>query len=567
MRYLGLACDYDGTIAHHGEVDEQTLTALERVRASGRKLVLVTGRELDDLMLVFPRLDLFDRVVAENGALLYCPATREERVLGEPPLQEFVDRLAAAGVAPMSTGRVIVATWEPNETAVLQIIRELGLELQVIFNKGAVMVLPAGVNKASGLAAALAELSLSPHNVVAVGDGENDHALLRLCECAVAVANAVPLLKERADVVLERRHGEGVVELIDKLVAHDLREFQPPLGRHDILLGRVDGQELRIHPYGGAILLAGPSGSGKSTAAVGIIERLAECGYQFCLIDPEGDYEDVSAAVCLGDSKRPPGITEVVQLLRRPDQNAIVKLYGLPLADRPGYFATLLARLQELRTETGRPHWVMVDEAHHLLPSGWDPAGISVPRALSGVILVTVHPESVAPAALASVEILIAIGDAPDRTFRGFGSALELEVPAVDAALAPGEAIAWFRSNGAGPLRFKPEMASIERRRHRRKYAEGELGDRSFYFRGKDGKLNLRANNLNLFLQLAEGVDDETWCYHLRRGDYSRWLRQTLKDESVAEEVEQAEQSPAESAAESRARVRHAIEKRYTGAA
>jgi HAD superfamily hydrolase (TIGR01484 family) len=568
MRYLGLACDYDGTIAHHGVVDVETIRALERVRASGRKLLLVTGRVLDDLISVFPRLDLFDRVVAENGALLYRPATKEQRVLGEPPTEAFADRLRRAGVSPVSVGRVIVATWEPHETTVLELIREMGLDLQVIFNKGAVMVLPAGVNKATGLSVALGELALSPHNIVGAGDAENDRAFLRLCECAVAVANALPALKERADVVTAADHGAGVTELIEKLVASDLRDFEPALTRHDILLGNQNGREVRIHPYGRSILVAGPSGSGKSTVALGVVERLAESGYQFCLIDPEGDYEQVAGAVVLGDSLRAPGVTEIVQLLRDPDKNALVKLYGLPLADRPAFFAGLLARLQELRSQTGRPHCVMVDEAHHLLPAAWDPADLTIPPSFSGMVLVTVHPESVAPAALASVEVLVAVGDAPGQTFRGFAEALKEQIPSLDDDPAPDEAIAWFRHGGGGPLRFKPELTSIERRRHRRKYAEGELGpDRSFYFRGPDGKLNLRAKNLMLFLQMAEGVDDETWLYHLRRSDYSRWARQALKDEPLASEVERIEKEADQSAAQSRASIRNAIEQRYTGAA
>src|SRR5881394_3130082 len=107
MRYLGLACDYDGTIAHHGRVSEETVAALDRVRASGRKLLLVTGRVLDDLISVFPRVDLFDRVVAENGALLYRPATKEQKPLGEPPPEALVERLGKAGVMPLSVGKVI----------------------------------------------------------------------------------------------------------------------------------------------------------------------------------------------------------------------------------------------------------------------------------------------------------------------------------------------------------------------------------------------------------------------------------------------------------------------------
>src|SRR5690606_33532195 len=134
-----------------------------------------------------PHLKLFHRVIAENGALLYRPATGEEVPLGPPPDAQFIENLRRAGVAPMSVGRGIVATWEPHETVVLREIRDLGLELQVIFNKGAVMVLPSGINKATGLAAALKELCLSPHNVVAVGDAENDHALLAACEAGAAV--------------------------------------------------------------------------------------------------------------------------------------------------------------------------------------------------------------------------------------------------------------------------------------------------------------------------------------------------------------------------------------------
>src|SRR4051794_13461225 len=201
MRHHVLATDYDGTLATHGQVDPATLEALKRLRETGRKLVMVTGRELDELLEVFPHAELFDRIVAENGALLYRPEGREEKPLAERPPDEFVAKLKERGVGPISVGRVIVATWEPHEATVLRTIRELGLELHVIFNKGAVMILPSGVNKATGLAVALDELGFSPHNAVAVGDAENDHAFLESCEVAVAVANALPSLKDRADLV------------------------------------------------------------------------------------------------------------------------------------------------------------------------------------------------------------------------------------------------------------------------------------------------------------------------------------------------------------------------------
>lgn len=225
MHYLVLATDYDGTLATDGCVDEATLSALKRLRDSGRKLILITGRELDDLFKVFPYIELFDQVVAENGALLYCPASGEEKPLGEPPPPAFVQALQEQGVDPLSIGRVIVATWLPHEATVLDIIRKMGLEHHVILNKGAVMILPSGVNKASGLNAALDELRLSPQNTVGVGDAENDHAFLSVCGCGVAVANALPMLKDCADIVTKQARGAGVVELIDRLIASDLENL------------------------------------------------------------------------------------------------------------------------------------------------------------------------------------------------------------------------------------------------------------------------------------------------------------------------------------------------------
>ncbi len=570
MRYLALCCDYDGTLAHDGRVDRATLAGLEKLLASGRRLVMVTGRELPDLQATFPRLDLFERVVAENGALLYHPAKREEKPLAARPPDRFIERLRQRGVAPMSVGRVIVATWRPHEHAVLEAIHELGLELQVIFNKGAVMVLPAGVNKASGLAAALEEMGLSPHNAVAVGDAENDHAFLSLCEFSVAVANALPPVKETADLTTRGDHGAGVVELIEELVATDLAGRESRLTRHHILLGsRDDGSEVRVPPYGINLLLVGTSGSGKSTLATGFMERLTENKYSFCVLDPEGDYETFPGVVALGTPKRAPGVEEVVQLLSKPATNAVVNLVGLPIGDRPSFFLALLPRLQELRARTGRPHWLVIDETHHLQPATWEPGLPALPQDVRGVLRITVHPNLINPTALATVDTVIAVGQTPDEMLGEFAAALGQETPLRSAEpLAPGQAIVWERSLGLEPFRLQVMPGKTERRRHSRKYAEGELPpDRSFYFRGRQGKLNLRAQNLNLFLQLADGVDDETWTYHLRRGDYSRWFREMIKDEGLATSAERVEKTSGLKPDESRHLIREAVEKEYTAPA
>jgi len=224
MHFRALATDYDGTVAHHGVIDEATQQALARLRAAGRTILLVTGRELDELISVCPRLDLFDLVVAENGALMFDPATKEEILLAEPPSQALIQRLQEEKVPELSVGRTIIATREPYETIVLTAIRDLGLELQIIFNKGAVMVLPANVNKATGLAAALARLDIPAENVVGVGDAENDHAFIKTCGCAAAVANAIPSLIAEVDIVTEGRASAGVTELIDRMISTDLAD-------------------------------------------------------------------------------------------------------------------------------------------------------------------------------------------------------------------------------------------------------------------------------------------------------------------------------------------------------
>lgn len=568
MRYLALAPDYDGTLASEGRVTPQTVAALKRLLASGRRLILVTGRDLPELLSIFPEVALFERVVTENGALLYAPATREQKLLCEAPSPLFLETLRRRGV-PFSAGRCIVATRTPHETTVLEAIKDLGLELHLIFNKGAVMVLPSGMNKRVGLLAALQELGLSSHNIAGIGDAENDHAFLAMCECAVAVANALPSLKERADLVTHGANGEGVIEVIERILAEDLRNLEPRLTRHHILLGkREDGSEVFLRPYGGSLLLAGPSGSGKSTITAGLLERLAEKRYQFCLIDPEGDHQ-MEDALTLGERRRAPSVDEVAQALADPDQNVAVNLLGLPLADRPLFFAGLLPRLQEMRARTGRPHWIAVDEAHHLLPSIWVPAPATVPKDLRGLLLITTQPDHIAPAMLQPVDVVVAVGNGVHQTLAGFARTLELEPPPVSRQdLRPGETMVWMRNSGEPPFLVRPVPGQADRRRHLRKYAEGELGtDRSFYFRGPQSKLNLRAQNLVLFSQMADGVDDETWMHHLRRGDYSRWFRQDIKDEELAAEAEAVERHPDISPEESRRRIRAAIDARYTAAA
>lgn len=215
--YSALATDFDGTIAHDGVVDEATLDALLRVRASRLRLILVTGRELESLFATFARTDIFDRVVAENGAVIYTPAGGVTRVLAPPPPPELL-RLLTERQVPFRVGRSVIDTFEPHEHTVLTAIRDLGLEWHVAFNKGAVMVLPSGITKATGLAPVLEELAIPAARTVGVGDAENDHAFLQMCGRSVAVANALPAVKQTAHLVTTGARGAGVIELIELIL-------------------------------------------------------------------------------------------------------------------------------------------------------------------------------------------------------------------------------------------------------------------------------------------------------------------------------------------------------------
>ncbi|AMR29988.1 haloacid dehalogenase [Mucilaginibacter sp. PAMC 26640] len=535
MRYHTFVTDYDGTIAENERVSIATIEALSRLKATGRKLILVTGRELDQLQYVFPEFGIFDMIVAENGALIYSPASKKTALLGNRPPEAFIRLLQDKNI-PLSVGQVIVATWEPHQEVVLEAIRNFGLEYQLIFNKGAIMILPPGINKATGLHAALIELNLSEHNTVAVGDAENDNALLEAAECAVAVNNALPLLKENADWVTNNSRGAGVVELVEELLADDLLSLDPKLARHFLPLGKKsDGTAYAISPYGKNILLAGTSGCGKTTFTAAFVEQLILKQYQFCLIDPEGDYQDLPGALTIGDGSQPPLTDHVIKVLSQTSENAIVCFLAIPLGERPAHFKRLLTELVQLRESTGHPHFIIIDEAHHLLPKEDREIVSALPEKVTNIMAITTKPELLSNAFLQRINLVIAMGDCPEQTMESFSELTSAAIQISDNLIHQRNgALVWqkeqklsFPITGNIPAKFLM--------RHKRKYASGDMYANSFFFTGPNHKLNLKANNLMVFIQMATGVDDDTWLYHLHRHDYSNWFRNSIKDPQLSD--------------------------------
>ena len=562
MRYFVLACDYDGTIAHEGVLSNRVISSLEKLIANKRQLILVTGRTLEELLEVCSRIDLFKIVVCENGGLLFKPDTQEIITLASELPPEFVRELEKKHITPLTVGRTIAATWHPNEKRVLEIIRELGLDLQISFNKGAVMITSSSVNKATGLRFALETLRLSLRNTVGVGDAENDHAFLDECELSVAVNNALDSLKQHVDYVMNQENGQGVIELIDQLIANDLSLSHS--SRQSIVFGTtISGESLRL-AFGESILITGDSNSGKTTLSFALVNALAKMGYQICVIDPEGEYDDLWHSVTTGNQNHEPDLDDVMRVLENPNENCVVNLLGVSLANRPDFLTGLVGRLQQIRERLGRPHWIVIDEAHHMLHPYWEEVLKDIPDGMNNVVLITVNSSEISRRLLESSSLVVALGKQANSLINSYCEVLGVMVPKLnEISVDRAEALVWKPKSNREPEKVRLKIEIIPIKRHRRKYADGDVGkERSFYFTGPRGLINLRAKNLYIFLEIMEGIDDETWQFHLNRGDYANWFREVIRDVELAENVNKIE--PSLSAVDSKRMIKELIERRYT---
>jgi hydroxymethylpyrimidine pyrophosphatase-like HAD family hydrolase len=531
MRYFALAVDFDGTLAHDGYVRPETVVALHQLRATGRKLVLVTGRRLPELEAVFTELVLFDRVVGENGAVIFNPADRSLRALAPPPPEMLLERLRKANV-PFQTGHAIVALWEPHAAEAFSAIAELGLEYWVSFNKGAVMLLPSGHTKATGLEAALSDLGLSPLNAVAIGDAENDHSMLAACELGVAVGNAVPALHLSADVSLAADHGAGVEEVAYALIRDDLSGWDADSDRR-LTLGLHNGESVWVSTSGPVVLITGASGVGKSSYALGILTQLMAGGYQAVVVDPEGDYHDESlGAAVIGSAVRDPAIESIEPLIQEPRGSVIICILGIEGARRRKYFAELLDLINHQREATGRPHWLVFDEAHHLFYDSPDLPTALQRAQLRSTVLVTLHPEKLTQTVLRQVTHVVALSE-PSPEIDWMARMLGVPPPTCGDD-RDGLAMLW-RVGERTTTTLDVAALLVPHTRHARKYAESDLGEkRSFYFRQFAGGESVRAANVLEFAALLGDIDETTWRFHQERGDFARWLRECINDEELA---------------------------------
>jgi len=545
--FRAVALDFDGTLAHDGRVDPATLAAVGRARARGVRVVLVTGRILDELRAVFPEVDRHvDAIVAENGAVV--ATALGVRPAAAPVDPALGDALSAEGVQ-WRAGEVLLACAGTDEVTVLACIRRLGLDCQLVRNRGELMVLPPGVTKGTGLADALADLGLSHHNAIGVGDAENDLSLLESCELGIAVANSVESLRAHADVVLAQPDGAGVAELLNGALLAGAEHVHPR--RWQLVLGVDDaGTPVTLPASQINVVVAGGTGQGKSYLAGLMAEQLVGLGYSLFVLDPEGDHVGLGqlrdVLVITADHEAATG--DVIQYLRHVGATVVLDLSGLDTDARLRYVERLPVEIEARRAATGLPQWVLVDEAHGPLGRGGGGTAAFDP-ATKGYLLVTWRPDELSPDAVAGVDAVIAVGAPQPAAALVELTAAVADMPRAEVArLLAGpssRAVLAWRHHPRHAVAFNLGPRSTPHRRHDHKY--GTLGvevERRFYFRTvPDAPTGAIAGNLaELEAELAS-CDEGVIRHHCPTRDFSRWISSVFHDDALAGQVEEAEAS------------------------
>jgi hydroxymethylpyrimidine pyrophosphatase-like HAD family hydrolase len=445
MRYVVLAAGFDGTLARDGRCDERCIDALREISATGRKLVLVTGRELRRLLEIFPEARLFDYIVAENGAVLHRTATRQSEILGQAPPEILLQELRRRHVTPLAVGSSIISTKAVYLDTVREALRKLKLHMdyELTTNDDSLLILPPGIDKASGMNEALRELGVSRHNLVAIGNAENDLPLLASAEHAVVVSNAAESVKRAADRVTRGEYCDGFLELARDLIATDLASSVP---RRRVVLGKgEDEREIMLSPCQDSLLVTGPDEATRTMICNRLLEQLMQQDYQCCVIgadrnvrvaSPRGAFVDMSSC---GDAHEAPRLTDVLAALELPTHSIEINLAALPPETRPVFVDALLLQLQALHDRAGRPHCILIHHAHHFLTGS---QAVTAIRRLSEVTMIysTAAAEQLPAGVLDDVKLTIATGVRPndDASPAHGGPAGSVAGPGAQAVIAGG---------------------------------------------------------------------------------------------------------------------------------
>ena len=547
--FRALACDYDGTLAAEDRMGEDTLSALGKAREAGLRLFLVTGRTFFELTRVCERLDLFDGVVAENGAVLYSPEDATICPLAPPVPAQLLAKLDRRGIG-YQRGRVIIWTARSDEAAVRAALAEAGVNLELVYNRAALMLLPAGISKGTGVQHLVRAFGLSFHDVLALGDSENDGALFEACGWAGCPANAVPEVMQRADWIFPGDDGAGNARAIVGPILNGLLPLDgSPRQRIDLGWASKTAELASIPARGINLLVQGDPVSGKSWLAGSVVEQLHEHRYAVCVIDPEGDYRGLArlAGVILTEARDEAAVDAACHHFERdPAACVVVDLSALHHHDKLRMIERSLRAAHEMRRRTGRPHWVVLDEAHYSLHR----EGIAV-GALEledkGFCLVTYKPSWVRPSVMDAVDVLALARTTAGHELAFLDSFLAGHGDGVMSTLADlprGEFLLMRKENGGAwaALTFTATPRATPHLRHLKKYADTTVRpEHAFLFRAPNGRPVATADSLKAFRRVVATADDAVLAAHAGRGDFSRWIRDVFSDRELAAHLRKVE--------------------------
>jgi hydroxymethylpyrimidine pyrophosphatase-like HAD family hydrolase len=565
-----LALDFDGTIAVNDTIDGAASAAIQEARGAGLLAVLVTGRMLTDLGTVVCTPPLFDAIVAENGAVLRLPNLLTPITLSQEPDPRFLAELRRRGIRHQ-TGQCVVEAAADVAPHVVEIIRGLGLPLAITFNLGRLMVLPHGVSKASGLQEALWRLRASVHNALAIGNAENDHQLLEVCEIGAAVAWGSEALRRRADEVVPGDGPGAVARYIRDVVS--LARIPPErMGRRRVRLGTVStGEALDLAIRGRNLLVGGDPKSGKSWMAGALCEQLILQRYSLCILDPEGDYtclEALPGVIVQPMDGKETSFVWLERVLAHPDLSLVIDMSAAPQEGKPLLVRQLLETLNRLRRTSGLPHRVVVDEAHYFLNRLDAPALFD--HELGGYLLVTYRISDLSPEILRASEAVIVtrvddrqqalalLGLAPGVGTPSEWLALLADLAIDEALLVPGP----LESEGS-VKRFRVAPRLTAHVRHRAKYAEIPVcSEHEFVFTEHGTPTGQRARTVRDLLSVLPAVPDDVVQGHFTRGDFRRWIEDVFGDRELGAAIRQLERGDVSNVRDALAR---AVAGRYGG--
>jgi hydroxymethylpyrimidine pyrophosphatase-like HAD family hydrolase len=537
-----LAFDFDGTLAENGVVPLALQTALEQLRTVGYALFMVTGRRFRKAELG-PLDDVFAGVVWENGAVLHHTTTNEVYLPFGHIDRRLVEALELAGV-PLEHGRAIVSTQTPHAETVWQVLNEWGGDAVIVHNRGVVRVLPPGTAEGAGLERLLGLCGFSPRNLVSFGDGEDDLSLLQLGETGVAVADAVPSLREVADLVTTQPGPAGILEALETYWLKESPSELPTQRKCPIPLGEDAAGTLVFLPaaalVNGNLGVFGDSGSGKSWVTGLLVEGMHHAGYQVLVIDPEGDFKGMRAlpgfvALEVNASTIPPPAM-VVTLLEGVTVSVVLDLSSYPVARRDHYVAEVVRALRPLREHRFRPHWIVLEEAQHFLPphSNEVSSALLPMLARGGWAFVSYRPDRLVGDVLAALDQCILTRLREPEAAQALRQTKN-HVPEVSLADIP-RGHAWLC--GQPVARLRPNARRVPHIRHLYKYLDTPLPKhKRFHFRDDRHFLRVEAASLLELLQCLRTLPIESLAYHQARGDFARWVRSGLGDGILADHL------------------------------